>query len=239
MQQNSSSSHPNDERGASLLEFAITLPLLILGVYTVIFIGQSLNARASLFTSVASGSRLAFTRAVESEMGTQLIPEVETYLSTGNPSGLDLLLASPGLEATAFSGTTGGWYMSEWNQTLNLGGDRTKLSPRYIYALIYAYRHFKQSVGGGVRFPCDPHDPVNGAGCLRCANTNATTGTNAPSASTEPIIGDPDYDYNAVGVWCEYRPADFFLLPIFRLVTGGSTIGTFVFKSTYTYRFTT
>jgi len=227
-----------DSRGVTLIEVSFGLPLLLLGIYAVIFFSMTLNARGSLTSAVSNGTRLAFTRSVDAEMGTTLIPEVRAYLNSGSATGaLDQLLATPGLENTAFIPGGGGWYMTEWNATLSLGNDISKLPPSYLYALVYTYRHFKQSVGSTVRFPCDPHDPVNGAGCLRCTNLNASTASRAPSPNTLPILGDPDYDLNAVGVSCEYRPADLFFTPLLRLVSGG-TIGPIIIQRNYLYRFT-
>ena len=228
----------HSERGVTLVEVSFGLPLLLLGIYAVIFFSMTLNARGSLTSAVSNGTRLAFTRSVDAEMGTTLIPEVRAYLNSGIATGaLDQLLATPGLENVAFLPGNGGWYMNQWNSTLSLGGDISKLPPSYLYALVYTYRHFRQSVGGTVRFPCDPHDPVNGAGCLRCTNLNATTGTRAASLPSAPILGDSDYDLNAVGVSCEYRPADLFFTPLLRLVSGGS-IGPIIIERNYLYRFT-
>jgi hypothetical protein len=199
---------------------------------------MTLNARGSLSSAVSNGARLAFTRSVDAEMGTTLIPEVQAYLNSGIATGaLDQLLATPGLESTAFIPGAGGWYMSQWNATLGLNNDISKLPASYLYALVYTYRHFKQSVGNTVRYPCDPHDPVNGGGCLRCTNLNATTGSRAPSPNMSPALGDPNYDLNAVGVSCEYRPADFFFTPLLRLVSGGS-IGPIIIERNFLFRFT-
>lgn len=229
--------HRRGERAVTLVEVSIGLPLLLLGIYGVVFFAATLNARGSLMSAVSNGARLAFTRSVEAEMGVTLIPEVQAYLNSGSATGaLDQLLATPGLESSAFA-PGGGWYLGAWNSTLDLNSDISKLPSSYLYALVYTYRHFRQSVGGSVRYPCDPHDPVNGAGCLRCTNLNATTGSRAPSPSGSPVLGDSDYDLNAVGVSCEYRPADYFITPLLRFVSGGA-LGKIIIERNYLFRFT-
>lgn len=217
------------EKGATIVETVIALPLFLAVFLFFIFIGIAYNAKTSLAQATGM-ARHAYTRGQSSLVGSEIIQSVQdwqggfvgsTYLP---PADVQALLSSPAESGSAFG--AGGYYNST-TQTNYAGADFIDLPTPDIYALIYAYQSMLQSVGPTLRFPCDPN-LANGSGCMRCRNINPSEFDG--SATLAPTT----FGFNTqfIGLQCEYRPSSIFVDPIvalLRVMIGNAAMAPLIF----------
>lgn len=186
----SSSSIYREQHGIALLELAIYLPLFLFLLFSGIFVATTLNARSAL-TSAVHNVRLAFTRGQSDLVGSEVIADVQNWkFGGGSWDNLKPLLATPDLEDSALS------HYTDMSQA-QFGVGFEQLPSSYIYSHVYVAQSMVQSVGAGVRFPCNPDEP-DGAGCLDCRS--------APDPTTPPGTA-PTEDTRFIGITCRYRPS--------------------------------
>ena len=206
------------ERGATMLEIALTLPFFLIGIFLVIWIGVVIHGKSSLDAAVTKSLRLAATRGVNELLGVSIISDVQDWLDSGavNPSSrLQGLLATEEWDQA-------GPYYDELVSGVFSGKNLSDLPPEYIYALVYVNESMRQSVGPSLRSPCDPNDLANGGGCMACSFLDPVS---YRSAFDEGTATSDDPPRRTMGLECRYQPAHFLLRPLVSLLAmiGGST----------------
>ena len=219
------------ERGAALVELALTLPIFLAGLLFFIWLGISFNATNSLKSAVPRAIRLAATRGPDDLLGTRIIGDVHAWRADQNDEGrMPTLLSLPsehwGTALKRYDESVAAVFGSSW--TLR------DLPPEYTYALIYVNEAMRQSVGATLRFPCDADDPVDGAGCLECEFLNPDS---LKPASQMLKDGDSPYDIDpprrSIGLECRYQPQTAVVTPLVRLLSllaGKTMASTIVFS---------
>ncbi len=166
----------SSESGVSLLEAAIGLPIALVFVLFMIWVGVYLNAKTALTSGMGRALRLAATRSDPNFSGGHSIQVLDEWLdgvAVSDPEKLKRLLSN---------GTDWDFAQAYYNQItireIATSGEQIgDLSKKYAYALVYLNEALRQSVGNSVRFPCDPKDEdlpgsyserQHGSGCLGC-----------------------------------------------------------------------
>ena len=211
-----------------MVEAVILLPLVLLVVMFIIWIGVTVNAKHALESSVAIAVRQAATRGNADAVGRDLtlLRNAETWMANVTsraPGALERLLISPSIPTA--NGYT--YYYSQWGPRFGAGWTNS-LPPSYALSLVYAYEGLKRGVGEDIRYPCDPFGTTfpDGPGCARCTNLHPSTRTMAPAAGMsaglippQPLLREPQFNRNWVGVACEYRPSNVLVNPLVGLIT--------------------
>ena len=158
-----------------MVEAAILLPLFLFGVFFLLWIAVSVNARNGLTSAVENGVRLSLTRGQVELVGSRagsLLSAVSAATSGGfTPGGQVATLLHRGKALSPWGG--GGWYMQEWRKTFGNSVNASEIPPHYVMALAQTYEALVHSIGvAGLSFPCDPRGtgPNDGPGCARCTN---------------------------------------------------------------------
>lgn len=194
-----------------MLETAVLLPLLVLGIFFFIWLGTVMHAKSSLDAAVARAVRLACTRGVSEVAGMEVIQRVQDWQRSGDDSGIEPLLKNGD-----FSNWLE-WYDDRSNQIFSGVSNLISMPSEYIYALVYVNEAMKQSVGAGVRYPCDPEDLVNGGGCLGCSFLNPDTlESGFPSEDPAQWAGPPPR--RSIGLECRYQPDHTILKPLVKFI---------------------
>ncbi len=213
------------ERGVSFVEAAIFLPLILIGIFIIISISVTLNARGALSTGMTDALRLAHTRGDTTVIGGEILPAISA-LRNGATSEIarSLLTSLPPAERESGMRYLNGCFGAVYNRPLDA------LPPEHLYTLVYLNQALAQSIGPSFRFPCLP------------------PGSNAPSAckqTVEPRTGcavcylidpdDPDassasapLSSERIAIRCEYTPAGVFIDPIlalFKTLGLGDSVG--------------
>ena len=167
-----------NDRGATLLETAIFLPLGLVLILVLIWGGIFITSSASFDRWMTQAPRL-MTRGKESAMGKQMISQVQSWNASGGAIPTDLLpLLTSNVNASSaedyLNGATMGVFAS--------GGIKfSDLPPEYIYAFVYLNQGLSEAIGPTVKFPCDPTaSPAAatedaGPGCVGCEFLNPDT----------------------------------------------------------------
>ncbi|MBN8550902.1 MAG: pilus assembly protein [Deltaproteobacteria bacterium] len=230
-----------DQRAATLIETAIILPLFLFFILFVIWLGISFHEKATLSTSLGGGLRAAATRSDFFLMNssTGILPAVQAW-SGGSPD--------PALKPVLAHNAPG---PSDWGEEFYDSVDGTSkvfgglplgsLPKPYIFALIYVHESLRQSLGGSVRYPCDPYSSTDPAGCVGCRFLNPEDGSLDPYVDGSGNLLPPPTD--RLGLQCDYRPANFIIGPLTRILgqitgnpTGGSSLLVFSAKKQITFR---
>ena len=213
------------ERGVSLVEVAIALPLFLAGIFLVIWIGYMLNVTSSFVTSATRAVRLSVTRGNPLNFeDNHIITKVGEWLESGNPFPSDARvqeLLSHNLEtwndAQYYYECASCAPSPDKQTTYAMQEHLVDLDPEYTYMLIYMYEGMRMSVGDSIRYPCNPENS-DGSGCLRCVFLNPET------AETEPG-GSATISQNAFGFECHFQPDHGMMQPVINmlnLITGDS-----------------
>lgn len=168
------------EKGVTVLEIAISIPLFLAIIFFVIWIAVTTHARNSLHASVANAVRMAYTRGDAQRVGKNpgnLLSKVQGSMTGGfsTPHHDIVPMLRKGVEGPVFSPE--GWYRKSWTDAFGTVVDYygfLVLPPKYIMAVMYAHEGLGQRTGGKLKYPCDPRGdgPNDGPGCLQCANIN-------------------------------------------------------------------
>lgn len=218
------------QRGATMLELAIFMPLFLVVLFILIGTALIYNAKSALHVAV-NNVRYALTRGQSELVGSDIITDIQGWKaapSTVPPGRLPDLLATPAEQADAFSG---GLLDKQteigFPSCSNSGGGACQfvdLPASDIYAHVYVAQTLLQGVGAAVRIPCDPN-AANGAGCVLCRSLNESEFDDTPSDPSDgaqPL--DPSYNTNWIGIECQYRPSSVWIKPIegmLALIGGG------------------
>lgn len=225
------------EQGASLIEFLIVLPIILLAIFIIIHVSIVVNGKTALRSAVSNATRLAFTRGNPATLGADagVIGKLDNYYGGGACLGLDDVFIA-GHNPGWSDGCNAAVLHYEYDegcdvfQCSDASCDNLREYPLYyFYFLAYASLGMRQALGGAVRFPCDPSDPDLGDGCFLCRFLNP-----APLDPDEPNSECETYDLDERGpppgvyVRCRYRPSAAVLRPIYGLLrqsTGDSSWG--------------
>lgn len=166
--------HPYSRRsnsGAVMLQAAIGMPLFLIIILFLVWLGTTLNARVSLETSLRSALRLATTRGIlASTDDIRMMPSLEELL-TGATSG-DSRRAEKLMNSTDSSFLQALSYVNATTVRPIFGSSASleNLPREYAYALVYLNQALKTSIGNAnFKFPCNASDPTKSdPGCLQC-----------------------------------------------------------------------
>lgn len=195
------------ELGATLVEYAIILPVLLLLLYAVLGISHLGSIQTTLTVATAS----ARTAAARARLPNPPIDDINQYALGGAPSSrLQSMFASPGKEGTAF-GIGAGSYADFLETLYGTPVGLEELSLPHLYALVYAIGIVRENLGGIIQLPCK--EP----GCLLCLPI--------PNPA-DPLNLESDF----IGIKCQYRPSSLFMTPLARLLNtmGGYGSGTYL-----------
>jgi len=215
-QPNQTDRRNRSERGASLIEISIVIPFVLFGILIMIWLGLTIHANTSLESALTRSLRLAATRGVAENTGAQIISAVQNW---EEPRISDLLIHNVDpTDAMAYYDTMTANIFGNTNTTLK------SLPPEYIYALVYLNESMKQSIGGGIRFPCKADDAESGVGCLDCSFLNPTS-LEASFDGTPKLYTDQP-PRRSMGLECHYQPSDSLVAPLsalIRLISGSGS----------------
>lgn len=201
------------ERGAILVELALTFPILLLIIYFLLFFAYAMNARAQLASATFNGPLLAATRGNQAIYGSQALMS-DLNISTSDPKFISIFKYP----------TTGINEPPDWDNTImtqwavypeDYVGSQYTLDdasvPRiYPYALAYTYQQAKLGLGPGIRYACLPNKEAENAGCLNCRVILSQTEIDRFADSGYRSIYDPV----PISISCVYQFPAFFSRPI-------------------------
>lgn len=247
-------SHNNCNRGAVLAELALSLPIFLLLVYIIIFVGVMLNAKASLGNAMGTGLRLAATRGNDFAIGQEILPILSEWHRTGSLSNPELDLLYQVLFANVSHGSPPE-YLNRYKACL-LGDTFPQASAQinnlndlpapYLYTLVYLNEALRKSIGNQVKMPCraDGAAPIcdsgswnyqisddDGPGCVSCQLLNPDD----PSGGGQ--YSGTEFPLSRMAVECAYEPDNLITRPIvglFRLL-GMDGFGLFTVKRRATF----
>ena len=221
---------PAAHLGAALLELVLVLPLLLLGIFYIVWNAQIGNERGALVSAVTLGIRSGITRGNPVLSGENpntgagaLLPSLSTIDWTDEATQR-LLAAGP---ATLVADAP--LFYQTWTETVFPGSTFETLPREYIYSLVYTLNHLRDSLGSRVRFPCLPDGEevgsgptTQGPGCVACrfVNPSATSQADAYNAFTDCATpANCSAPVNRFGIQCLYQPDNLVLDPIFQLTS--------------------
>jgi len=201
-----------------MIETAIFMPLVLLGILFFIWLGVTFNARTSLEAAVPRSIMLAITRGVNERVGTDIIQDVQRWHD--DPADVTDRLGKFLAKDVLFDPDALNYYQQHSttvfdNRALN------EMPQEYIYAQLYVNEAMKQSVGSVVKYPC-----AGQPGCLNCAFLNPTTLDTITPYGDEP-------PRRKLGLECSYQLSSVLLDPIFsllRLILGDAAIGPMIIR---------
>lgn len=203
--------------GVVFTEIALLLPIIISFVFFSLWIGVTLNARTSFTSALGNAPRLALTRGDATRSGTALIAAIESWHESGEVSQ-DLLRLMASSHFQPFDINYYNLLDPQHSPTVEVFG-RTlqEMPPAYSYVLVYTYEALHQSVGGSLRYPCDPyghsnHDALSGSGCLSCRFLHPFD--YSPGA---PLVRDPPI--TRIRLSCDFQPDNTLLRPALRFLS--------------------
>ncbi|RMD85478.1 MAG: pilus assembly protein [Candidatus Dadabacteria bacterium] len=220
----------NSDQGFVIAEIAFSLPVYLVLLFAIVMYSMAFTANGALQSAVGT-VRLAYTRANVNVVGSQIIPVVESWRSTGNASpALLSLLGSPGYRAGAIA-----YYNALTEQEFGSGVYLSDLPSAYTYAIIYAVKYMEQNLGK-INYPCNPSGP-QGRGCLECRPIPPQSTLSNGPVVTDP--NDPAFDYTWVGIRCRYSPDSimFSLISSLYSVIGLSSPPVIVMEKEMGYKF--
>ncbi len=202
MQHSSRPFSGKQQRGAILLEIALTIPVFLTLVLFIVLFTVYQNASSTLTSAVFQANRLAITRAADEF---RVIPTLNDFYRTGNISTMKGLLYHNGDAPQNYymSSVGGEGYFLRYRTNDYSNISITEAPITYLYSLVYAYTFMKDGVGSSLRFPCDPRT-TDGGGCMQCYFQEPVTSP----AVWLPEEGLSEKHYSLV---CEYRPDTIFL----------------------------
>lgn len=216
--------------GATMIETAILLPLVLLIFFFMIWLGVMSNTQGIFKQSVGNALMLASTRGDVLLMRKDIIPEFATWVSGPPPREIRNLLAWDKAPVTSWSAPAS-WGSSPESVMQNITLKNVRLagnaSPpsinampeRYIYTLIYIYQSLRQGIGNELRYPCadinasTPDDYLSQstfAGCLVCRFDDPANGNNLFNVDTSNV--------QKIKISCYFRPNETILRPLASLI---------------------
>lgn len=241
------------ERGATMVEAALTLPFLLFGTLFFVWIAVSKNEEATFDAALGSAMRLAATRGdpfLLAPFGTSSsLPAVDNWKSGGgggpfNPSIEDLMTHDVDW------GSIGESYYDSYSlgAFASIVPNLKDLPLQYLYTLVYINESMRLGVGNSLRYPCDPTQ-FSGAGCLDCKflAPDASALSYADYCSAHPgcqcaVGGFCPIPIDAIAIECRYRPANFLLGPLIgmiRILAGSYGDSLLVMRRTRVFNFST
>ncbi len=242
------------EKGATLVETALTLPVLLFGIFLVLWIATSRNEQASFDAALGSAMRLASTRGdpflfSKSGLSTS-VSGIDTWITTGNATAAVQNLLSRNIPWTESLDNLDQRGLGAF---ASIAPDFKSLPSQYIYAFVYIFESMQLGVGNSIRYSCNPDDPGND-GCLEC-RLLSPDGALDPSQNPIPYLdyctsvggcpNCPDAAHCAlptdvIALQCKYRPKLFLLSPILgmlRILTGQDLAVNFVMRRTRIFQY--
>lgn len=205
------------------MEVIIGLPLFLMGLFLMFWLGLLMNDDSSLRSAVTTAVDLAATRGDSVLMGYSpraaashgIIGAVQRYLQGASFSEVKPLLTSDNLP----EGYDAEEMYSRWISRNYPGATLRDMRPETLYALIYTYEALKQSSGGRLRFPCTPYyrddavgqgvlEEPHGPGCVKCEplDRDALALANCPGRQCpQNLLGAHGVPQDRFGIRCVYR----------------------------------
>jgi len=215
--------------GATMLETALILPLVLVIAFGLMYLSSAFNAKLSLKWAVGQAVRLAITRGDIRRVGMRIIPSLSdftglyaprihsfTFSEATDQAKTLLSYQVPYNDAIQFYDTR---LFEPFQRDAHFDGNLNNSYPTFLYAIAYANETMRQSLGMSVKYPCDPDGsgPNDGPGCFMCQFLNPDTMdltgyvSVADVVGRAQIIGPPIYK---IALRCSYRPMSPFLQPI-------------------------
>lgn len=241
------------ERGATMIEAALTLPFLLFGIFFFIWIAVSKNEEATFDSALGSAMRLAATRGdplLLEPFGTEASLTAIDHWKSGAAGGP----YTPSLEELMthdvdWVSTGESYYDSHSTGAFSGVVSHLKEMPlQYLYSLVYINEAMRLGVGNSLRYPCDPTQLGND-GCMDCKflapDGSAATYPDycaAHSGCSCTVGVDCPIPIDAIAVECRYRPSNFLLGPLVgmvKLLAGSYGDSLLVMKRTRVFNFST
>jgi hypothetical protein len=234
--------------GATLVETAIFLPLFLFGILFFVWLGVTWNEKSTLNAGLGNAVRIGATRGNSTTTHQNILVDVDNWSPISAPSSpsntVQDLLAYNNLPNGTTDWSTARQFYDDPSPPAPLRSSHQiftsitylqEMPPQHKYTLIYIYQSLRQSIGNSIRYPCNPHDATNGAGCVSCRFLNPETQADNPNIS-DPPSGD------VIAVSCDYRPANFILAPLYGLLgiisrVSGTNVPVFVLKASKRFVF--
>jgi hypothetical protein len=202
------------ESGAALVEIVISIPIFLLSVFVIMWAGFTYNSKTAFVSAVNNGVRLAVTRGQSELMRVVVIEDISSWDGTcveaddfPAPLVQYFVNGQDGDElCQAYQALLGGEPTMSDNPINILALNFEDAPDSYLFALIYVQEALKLSLGASaVRYPCNPDDMDDGAGCLRCVFEDIF----------EPAYLNPE----KMVLHCKYQPDSILIRPIQTLLS--------------------
>jgi hypothetical protein len=218
-------------RGAILVELALGLPLFLGTILFIVWLAISVNAHASLDLAVKNAVRAGLTRGILRDQDQIGFIESANPGNRGDPSFNKMMNYNSGKsDSDAIAYYNEHTFLNQYLSVYNTNNRSIETAyPEYIYTLIYLNEALKGSLGGNVKFPCNPGpDATNNPGtaeCVECQFLDPVChdfrgSPAAPSACTgpPPNPGSLDLPRGRIGLSCRYHFNSTILAPVLALL---------------------
>ena len=221
-----------------MIEVVLMLPLFLLGIFFILWIAYVYNSKKALVSSLENGVRLASTRgkaglfegmpitAGVEEFKSGALREVDYFILNDEAGGLGVI--RPLLEHNIPTKTFDELYNAQVKKIFSsLGKSKlSELPAYYTYALVYAHKAMRMTVGDSVKYPCDPRNPdpsdkTDGENCLWCRPVNPVTMDDTPfdpDRKENGITLDATLLLRRVAIRCDYKPGGMIVRPFLKML---------------------
>lgn len=216
-------------RGAVFFQLAVSLPLIIIGLFIFIWVATFIHARVvlrdSLQIAIKQGAVLGKDTVSfrNSEIANDIASKIKLFRSGGNEL-LPLIGFRPDIPTFPVVTTYDEYLlMAPEGPYLKISGGIRAAPPEYLYSMVLVYEGIRSSLGtGNLKYPCSKDVFTTNPGCLTCV----------PIVRSQTSLGVSSFQARclsreSLSIECKYH-ASFPILntinKLFRiLLNGGST----------------
>lgn len=222
-----SSNPSNHQQGATLIEIAIAIPIVLAVIFFTISISLALNARFSLHSSMINGVKLGLSRSDASRLGMQFVtnytskgmnPFVDSWYYGSSPSFSTIPedFFCKGVSYDECKDNMTSLVFAKFDQQ-SLTPPSPDLPPSYFYTLFYIYQSMEQSIGSSLRYPCS----TDQSWCMFCQfqDPGFNADLNGNYEGTYPLTSE------SIHLTCSIRPWGTILGSVFALLGGPADSG--------------
>jgi hypothetical protein len=198
------------EQGSTLVSLAIALPLVLVGIFGIIYFSIFINTKTTLDVAVPNGVAFGARRGDQQRLnyyipGTPIRP-LQPCSETGIFGEWSCYLQAGNFQEGAVNSDIAQTYQ-DYLSTPNLGN----VPPQYWISLAYIYAYLQESLGSAVRFPCSNQDH-----CVSCRALNPQT------QPPQLPLGNINYAQvgESLGFQCTYCMKPMFLARLVNLAAG-------------------
>lgn len=158
----------NLQSGGVLVEFVLSLPILLLIIYGIIFFSYASNLQTQISTAVRLAPILATTRGFPDVYFN--LPNLLQKTTSYHNGGGDLPdYFYSGVNQSEAESTLNHYWIDPDSSGASLDYDfkESPLATKYLIA--YANEFLRLSLGPGIRYPCVPDGSSERAGCALCS----------------------------------------------------------------------